>query len=414
MHVVLLAAPHSRATPRPESTGSTCGARSPSPHASRSWWSSRRPGRLRRLRGPGGRWARYAATPRRAEIDGVRLLFPRYLQVPGMGPWAGVAMALGAAGIGRHGCAAQGRCDVLFAQAVLPDGLAAVLLGRWLGVPVACLGRGTDVHGLPAASATTRWLARWTLVRHAAAVGVVADGPGAHARADGGRRAPVPCCPRTESTSSTSRPAARATARRALRIDEDARLGPLRRAPRRSGRGSTPCSRRFARCVRPCRTRCWRWSGRGRSRLRSSAASWRTDMADAVRLAGEVAAPANPRLDAGGRRRRAAERGRRHAERRARGARVRAPGRGDAGRRRATCSDRRRWPARASARSGRARARDRRRPRAALGRRRDPRPRERHDLGAQRRGDGALPGRRPGGRASGRRSTECGAEAPAA
>src|SRR5262249_55176152 len=46
--------------------------------------------------GPGGRWTRYAATPQRAEIDGVRLLFPRYLQVPGMGPWAGVAMALGA------------------------------------------------------------------------------------------------------------------------------------------------------------------------------------------------------------------------------------------------------------------------------------------------------------------------------
>ena len=41
-----------------------------------------------RLAGPSGRWARYAATPRRAEIDGVRLLFPRYLQAPGMGPWS--------------------------------------------------------------------------------------------------------------------------------------------------------------------------------------------------------------------------------------------------------------------------------------------------------------------------------------
>src|SRR5262245_55532671 len=48
------------------------------------------------LAGPGGRWARYAATPMRAEVDGMRLLFPRYLQLPHMGPWAGVAMALGA------------------------------------------------------------------------------------------------------------------------------------------------------------------------------------------------------------------------------------------------------------------------------------------------------------------------------
>src|SRR4029077_15133558 len=97
------------------------------------------------------------------EIDGMRLLFPRYLQLPGMGPSAGVAMALGALPAVarlRH----EGSCDVLFAQAVLPDGLAAVLLGRRLGVPAACLGRGTDVHGLAAASATTRWLALWAVL----------------------------------------------------------------------------------------------------------------------------------------------------------------------------------------------------------------------------------------------------------
>jgi len=125
------------------------------------------------LAGPSGRWARYAAAPKRAEIDGVRLLFPRYLQVPRMGPWAGVAMALGAMST-VEALRRERRCDVLFAQAVLPEGLAAVLLGRRCGVPVACLGRGTDVHGLPRASATTRWLAGWTL-RRAAAVGVVAE-----------------------------------------------------------------------------------------------------------------------------------------------------------------------------------------------------------------------------------------------
>jgi glycosyltransferase involved in cell wall biosynthesis len=69
----------------------------------------------------------------------------------------------------------RGRCGVLFAQAILPDGLAAVLLGRWTRAPVACLGRGTDVHGLESASRLARALAAFT-VRRAAAVGVVAHG----------------------------------------------------------------------------------------------------------------------------------------------------------------------------------------------------------------------------------------------
>jgi glycosyltransferase involved in cell wall biosynthesis len=172
------------------------------------------------LPGPGGRWARYAATPMGAEIDGVRLLFPRYLQVPGMGPWAAVAMALGAmTAVAR--LRRQGQCDVLFAQAVLPDGLAAVLLGRRLSVPVACLGRGTDVHGLPAASATTRWLAGWT-VRRAAAVGAVAEALARTlARMAGG--APCTVLPGGVDLELFA-PGSACDARRALQVDEHARL----------------------------------------------------------------------------------------------------------------------------------------------------------------------------------------------
>src|SRR5262245_25359695 len=136
--------------------------------------------------GPGGRWARHRDTPHHAEIDGIRLLFPRYLQVPGMGAWAGVTMALGAALTVRR-LQREGRCDVLFAQALLPEGLAAALLGRWLGPPVACLGRGTDVHGL-ARSARARRLARWTVRR--AAIGVVAS---ALAEALGAVASAAPC-----------------------------------------------------------------------------------------------------------------------------------------------------------------------------------------------------------------------------
>jgi len=172
------------------------------------------------LGGPSGRWARYAATPKRAEIDGVRLLFPRYLQVPRIGPWAGAAMALGAMTTVRS-LRRAGQCDVLFAQAVLPEGLAAVLIGRRLGIPVACLGRGTDVHGLPRASATTRWLAGWTL-RHAAAVGVVADV--LRRTLDGiGGGAPCTVLPNGVDLEQFAPGNAR-DARRALGIAEDARV----------------------------------------------------------------------------------------------------------------------------------------------------------------------------------------------
>src|SRR5262249_61869216 len=99
------------------------------------------------LAGPNGRWAHYAATPKRAEIDGVRLLFPRYLQVPRMGPWAGVAMALGAMST-VEALRCERRCDVLFAQAVLPGGLAGGLLGRRFGGPIARRGGGPRGHCL--------------------------------------------------------------------------------------------------------------------------------------------------------------------------------------------------------------------------------------------------------------------------
>ena len=116
------------------------------------------------------RWAEYAAG-RDGEVSGVAVLRPRYVQVPGAGAIAGVAMALGALGTIRR-LRRAGRCDVLFAQSIVPDGLAAALLGRWTDVPATCLGRGTDVHDV-ARSDVVRALAGYTL-RHSSAVAVVA------------------------------------------------------------------------------------------------------------------------------------------------------------------------------------------------------------------------------------------------
>jgi len=172
------------------------------------------------LRGPSGRWAAYVATPRRAEIDGVQLFYPRYVQVRGMGPWAGVTMAIGAAGIVRQ-LRHAGRCDVLLAQDILPEGLAAVLLGRWIGVPAACLGRGTDVHGLTHASSMTRGMVRWTLER-VAGIGVVAAALGETLN----RVAGTAACTLLEDGIDLEHfaPGCARNARRALGIDADTRL----------------------------------------------------------------------------------------------------------------------------------------------------------------------------------------------
>jgi glycosyltransferase involved in cell wall biosynthesis len=117
------------------------------------------------------RWAGYARLPRESTLDGVAVIRPRYAQIPGSGAWAGIPMAVGALATVRR-LRAQGRCDVLFAQNLVPDGLAAVLLARWTGVPAACLGRGTDVHDV-ARSRAARAAVAYT-VRRASAVAVVA------------------------------------------------------------------------------------------------------------------------------------------------------------------------------------------------------------------------------------------------
>jgi glycosyltransferase involved in cell wall biosynthesis len=122
----------------------------------------------------GSRWAGYAATPPVSRIGDLTVHHPRYLQVPlpSFAPWAGVSMALAATPLVRQ-LRRAGRCDVIFGQSILPDGLAAAVAGRRAGVPAACLGRGTDVNVI-GRTPSGRRLLRWT-VRHSAVAVVAHD-----------------------------------------------------------------------------------------------------------------------------------------------------------------------------------------------------------------------------------------------
>jgi glycosyltransferase involved in cell wall biosynthesis len=111
------------------------------------------------------RWRAYGRQPRRQQRAGIAVHHPRYLQPVGQWsiPFAGVSMALAARARVRALNAAHA-VDVLHVHQLVPDGLAGVLLGRWLRCPVVCTLHGSDVTEVPfhdpMATAAARRVAR--------------------------------------------------------------------------------------------------------------------------------------------------------------------------------------------------------------------------------------------------------------
>ncbi len=98
-------------------------------------------GLLRRWR-PGFR----AGAPAHESQQGIDVWFPRFFSVPGLFKGLdGLMMALGAWPRLRR-LRREGRLDIIDAHFAYPDGYAAVLLGRWLGVPVTVTLRGTEAR----------------------------------------------------------------------------------------------------------------------------------------------------------------------------------------------------------------------------------------------------------------------------
>jgi teichuronic acid biosynthesis glycosyltransferase TuaC len=96
-------------------------------------------GFLRKIR-PGAR----PGAPRREVQRGFDVWYPRFLAIPLiLRRLDGLAMALGALFRMRQ-LKREGRLDIIDAHFGYPDGYAAGLLGRWLGVPVTVTLRGTE------------------------------------------------------------------------------------------------------------------------------------------------------------------------------------------------------------------------------------------------------------------------------
>ena len=113
------------------------------------------------------------SVPALEEISSLLVHHPRYPLVPKISmPLHGMLMYVGCCGLVRY-LHRQKPFDCIDAHYVFPDGLAAVLIGRTLGIPVTLTARGTDIHTFPSFRAIRPQI-RWAL-RHADGVAAVAQ-----------------------------------------------------------------------------------------------------------------------------------------------------------------------------------------------------------------------------------------------
>ncbi len=97
-----------------------------------------------------GEYARFAATPRQENRNGIEVRHPRYLLLPKVGMnIAPFAMALGALPTIKRLQLEGFDFDVIDAHYYYPDGVAAGLLAKWLAKPFFVTARGTDLNLIP-------------------------------------------------------------------------------------------------------------------------------------------------------------------------------------------------------------------------------------------------------------------------
>jgi glycosyltransferase involved in cell wall biosynthesis len=117
------------------------------------------------------RWGVYAQIPYKERFGDLDVYHPRYPLFPGLFmPLHGFLMFLGSILL-AHRLHTRFRFDCIDAHYVYPDGFAATLLGKVLGLPVVISARGTDVN-LFMSFRTIRPLITWSLRNSAGIIAV--------------------------------------------------------------------------------------------------------------------------------------------------------------------------------------------------------------------------------------------------
>jgi glycosyltransferase involved in cell wall biosynthesis len=118
-----------------------------------------------------GEYATYARVPRSETRSGLDVVHPRYPLVPKVGMSAApLLMALATWPVVRR-LRETFAFDLIDAHYYYPDGVAAALLGAWLGVPVTITARGTDINLIPRFRLPRAWI-RWAARRSGASIAV--------------------------------------------------------------------------------------------------------------------------------------------------------------------------------------------------------------------------------------------------
>jgi len=116
------------------------------------------------------KWQKFGQVPRKEESEGLHVYHPRYPLAPGISmPIHGLLVYLACLRIARR-LNADKRFDCIDAHFVYPDGFAAILIGRALGLPVFVSARGSDIN-VYSTFRLIRPMLSWTLKR---ADGVIA------------------------------------------------------------------------------------------------------------------------------------------------------------------------------------------------------------------------------------------------
>jgi len=108
-----------------------------------------------------GVYGKYAAIPCHEQRDGVEIFHPRYPAIPKIGMSISPVLMAQALKSRLLRLIRNGYdFDLIDAHYFYPDGVASVILGRWLKKPVVVTGRGTDLNVLPAYRLPRQWI-RW-------------------------------------------------------------------------------------------------------------------------------------------------------------------------------------------------------------------------------------------------------------
>jgi teichuronic acid biosynthesis glycosyltransferase TuaC len=130
------------------------------------------PSLLRFLR----RAQKYRGIPYRDNVDGFTVEYPRVLFLPASHLFLlyGFFHYLRFRPILRD-YLKHGKYELIHAHTTMPDGLAAVLLGREFAMPVICTVYGSDINLYPLWSRFTQWATSWVLRKSTGVIAVSAD-----------------------------------------------------------------------------------------------------------------------------------------------------------------------------------------------------------------------------------------------